>query len=361
MRNRGHVYVEQVGPGRRRADGPRPPPHPLGAGAGGGVARPHRGGRGPGGRRRRRRRGKPLRAGQRLTWERPPWDEPEAPTCTAVLLEDEDLLAVAKPRGLPTLPGGGLYLESTLLAVVRRRDPGARPGAPAGARHLRVVLFARTPDGAGRAAAGHAGAAHPQGLPGALRGPPRARDAFDVDAPIGEVPYPPTGHAPRGRAGRAPVAQPGPGAGAARGRRRPSSLLEVEIETGRPHQIRIHLAFAGHPLVGDPLYGPGGLPFPGGPAVPGRPGLPPARLAARVRAPAHRGPGRGGVRAAAAAANRTGRSVADHRRHPVGAPEGLERHLARPEAGGDGHAPEDEHGPDPDRPAAPRVRCASSG
>ena len=73
------------------------------------------------------RPGHRLRAGQRLTWERPPWDEPEAPVCTAVLFEDADLLAVAKPRGLPTMPGGGLYLESTLLAVVR----GARPGGGA--------------------------------------------------------------------------------------------------------------------------------------------------------------------------------------------------------------------------------------
>ncbi len=43
--------------------------------------------------------------------------------------------------------------------------------------------------------------------------------------------------------------------------RRPGSFLcDVTIATGRPHQIRIHLAAAGHPLVGDPLYGIGGLP-----------------------------------------------------------------------------------------------------
>jgi 23S rRNA pseudouridine1911/1915/1917 synthase len=44
-------------------------------------------------------------------------------------------------------------------------------------------------------------------------------------------------------------------------------LFEVEITTGRPHQIRIHLAYAGHPLVGDPLYDAGGV-------IKQQPGLP---------------------------------------------------------------------------------------
>jgi len=39
-----------------------------------------------------------------------------------------------------------------------------------------------------------------------------------------------------------------------------AAVVEVEIPTGRPHQIRIHMAYAGYSLVGDPLYLPGGIP-----------------------------------------------------------------------------------------------------
>ncbi|MBP2623150.1 RluA family pseudouridine synthase [Streptococcus oricebi] len=34
------------------------------------------------------------------------------------------------------------------------------------------------------------------------------------------------------------------------------SLLELQLETGRTHQIRVHLAYIGHPIAGDPVYGP---------------------------------------------------------------------------------------------------------
>ncbi|KAG5621047.1 hypothetical protein H5410_006265 [Solanum commersonii] len=38
------------------------------------------------------------------------------------------------------------------------------------------------------------------------------------------------------------------------------TLVQVEIQSGRPHQIRIHLSFIGYPLIGDPLYVSGGQP-----------------------------------------------------------------------------------------------------
>ncbi len=38
---------------------------------------------------------------------------------------------------------------------------------------------------------------------------------------------------------------------------RPVSLLKLQLETGRTHQIRVHLAHSGHPLLGDSTYGSG--------------------------------------------------------------------------------------------------------
>ena len=45
------------------------------------------------------------------------------------------------------------------------------------------------------------------------------------------------------------------------------SLLELALETGRTHQIRVHLASLGHPVLGDATYGPGGRRWPGRPAL----------------------------------------------------------------------------------------------
>ena len=38
-------------------------------------------------------------------------------------------------------------------------------------------------------------------------------------------------------------------------------MVECRLETGRTHQIRVHMAHIGHPVVGDPKYGPKRPPF----------------------------------------------------------------------------------------------------
>ncbi|MGC1477634.1 MAG: pseudouridine synthase, partial [Terriglobales bacterium] len=88
-----------------------------------------------------------LTSGQTLVWNRPPWIEPDAPQHFEVLLNDPHLLAVNKPSGLPTLPGGG-FMENTLLRLVQKQSPNANPVHRLGRATSGIVLFAKTPQAA---------------------------------------------------------------------------------------------------------------------------------------------------------------------------------------------------------------------
>lgn len=206
-----------------------------------------------------------LRAGQALAWRRPPWEEPDVPLAWAVLHRDAHLLAAAKPRGLPTVPNGG-FLEHTLLHLVRRSFPDAVPMHRLGRGTSGLVLFALSPRARSAVSADWRRSRVTKVYRALASGLP-AWDALTIDAPIGPVDHPRLGtvHAAR------PDGKPSRSHARVLERRAGASLLEVEIETGRPHQIRIHLAWAGHPLVGDPLYAVGGLPLPE-PGLPGDPG-----------------------------------------------------------------------------------------
>src|SRR5579863_823625 len=88
-----------------------------------------------------------LVSGQTLVWNRPPWIEPDTPQHFEVLFDDRHLLAVNKPGGLPTLPGGG-FMENTLLRLAQKQFANANPVQRLGRGKGGIVLFAKTPHAA---------------------------------------------------------------------------------------------------------------------------------------------------------------------------------------------------------------------
>jgi 23S rRNA pseudouridine1911/1915/1917 synthase len=225
----------------------------------------------------------PARRGGVLLWRRPPWEEPEAPRTFGVLYEDEDILAAAKPAGLPVLPGAN-YLQATLLHLVRRRRPPASPLHRLGRWTSGVVLFALHREAFSSLSRQWAARRVGKAYRALARGAP-SKDEFTVSVPIGPVAHPRLGtvHA------ASPLGKPAESRVRVLERRVGAFLLDVIISTGRPHQIRIHLAAAGHPLLGDPLYAPGGVILDGSLALPGDPGY---LLHARELSFRHPGDGR---------------------------------------------------------------------
>jgi 23S rRNA pseudouridine1911/1915/1917 synthase len=205
-----------------------------------------------------------LRPGQQLSWMRPPWEEPEVPRSFAVLYKDEHLLGVAKPEGLPTMPGGGGFMEHTLLSLVRCHFPAASPLHRLGRGTSGIVLFALTQEASSvTSKAWRCGQVLK--VYRALAGGCPASDEFEIHTPIGPVPH----QILKSIYAACAVGKPAQSYVKVLERRDSCSLLQIRITTGRPHQIRIHLAAAGHPLVGDPLYEIGGIPAENSRALPG--------------------------------------------------------------------------------------------
>ena len=192
----------------------------------------------------------PLRTGDTVEYE-VHVVEPPVDFAYTIVLDDADLLVVSKSGNIP-VHAGGKYFRHTLVAKLRE-DTGIKLDL---AHRLDretsglVVLTKSAEAARGMAAAFSKGAIEKAYL-AIVRGHPD-RDEFTVEEPIGRV-------ARDFPVARSAIDRDG-GKPARTGfrvveRLRGCAVLEARPLTGRKNQIRVHLESAGHPVVGDKIYG----------------------------------------------------------------------------------------------------------
>ena len=192
--------------------------------------------------------------------EEAPVRRPLAPAdiALAMVFEDEHLAVIDKPAGLVVHPAPGHWDDTLVNALVARGTPLAvgAEGRPGIVHRLDrdtsgLMLVAKT-DLAHRRLAAMIAARRVHRAYAALAWGHFGQDETRIEAPIGRHPRDRKRMAvlAAGRASRTDVHVVA--------RLGPADLVRCELHSGRTHQIRVHLAHVGHPVVGDPVYHEGG-------------------------------------------------------------------------------------------------------
>jgi 23S rRNA pseudouridine1911/1915/1917 synthase len=198
-----------------------------------------------------------LRAGQRLQLELVPTDESRAfrpqPMAMEIVFEDEHLLVLNKPAGLVVHPAPGNW-SGTLLNGLLAHHAAAATLPRAGIVHRLdkdtsgLMAVGKTlPAVTSLSRAIAAREVHRHYL--ALAHGRVPWDEKTVDAAIGRDPV------SRVRMAVLAAGKPARSDLQCVARGQAFSALAIKLHTGRTHQIRVHLAWLGHPLVSDVLYG----------------------------------------------------------------------------------------------------------
>jgi 23S rRNA pseudouridine1911/1915/1917 synthase len=203
-----------------------------------------------------------LAGGEHVSFEAPeaalPVEVEGPPREVAIAFEDEHLLVVEKPAGVVVHPGAGRTTGTLVASLVGR-------GAAGGAEERPGIVHRLDRDTSGLLVVAKGEEAHrrlqrlvkrraiEREYLALVKGRPRSWKGT-IDAPIGRDRRDPTRRSldtekPRGAVTHFGVERLLDG----------FALLRVRLETGRTHQIRVHLAAAGLPVVGDRTYGVQGL------------------------------------------------------------------------------------------------------